>query len=196
MLEDPDDLAILEGIIGLATAFRLQVIAEGVETIEHGTLLLQLGCVLAQGYGIARPMPADQLPGWSAAWRPHPVWAELPSFSREDMPLFFASVEHRAWIAAMEKYLSGDREAPLPLDIHQCHFGQWLDTEGLARYGAQPSFVAIEQLHRQVHELVTEMYELDARGCNPEAQTRLGELHGLRDALLEQLKALVPKIRQ
>jgi len=56
MLDDPDDLAILEGVIGLAAAFRRQVIAEGVETIEHGEVLLQLGCDLAQGYGIARPM--------------------------------------------------------------------------------------------------------------------------------------------
>jgi EAL domain-containing protein (putative c-di-GMP-specific phosphodiesterase class I) len=50
------------------------VIAEGVETVAHGTLLLQLGCELAQGYGIARPMPAAALPGWAAAWRPDPAW--------------------------------------------------------------------------------------------------------------------------
>jgi len=36
MLDDPDDLAILEGVISLAAAFKRQVIAEGVETIEHG----------------------------------------------------------------------------------------------------------------------------------------------------------------
>ena len=36
MLDDPDDLAILEGVLGLATAFHRQVIAEGVETVEHG----------------------------------------------------------------------------------------------------------------------------------------------------------------
>jgi EAL domain-containing protein (putative c-di-GMP-specific phosphodiesterase class I) len=65
MLEDPEDLAILEGIIGLASAFKRQVIAEGVETIEHGTALLQLGCELAQGYGIARPMPPDLIPAWA-----------------------------------------------------------------------------------------------------------------------------------
>ena len=74
MLDDPDDLAILQGVIGLARAFRRQVIAEGVETVAHGTLLLQLGCELAQGYGIARPMPADELPAWAASWRPDPAW--------------------------------------------------------------------------------------------------------------------------
>ena len=75
ILEDPDDLAILEGVIGLAGAFKREVIAEGVETVAHGAALLNLGCELAQGYGIARPMPADQLPAWVASWRPDDAWS-------------------------------------------------------------------------------------------------------------------------
>jgi diguanylate cyclase (GGDEF)-like protein/PAS domain S-box-containing protein len=78
MLDDPDDLNILEGVIGLAAAFRREVIAEGVETIAHGTLLLHLGCELAQGYGIARPMPADQLPAWATTWQPDAAWGASP----------------------------------------------------------------------------------------------------------------------
>ncbi|MBP9904362.1 MAG: EAL domain-containing protein [Rhodoferax sp.] len=78
MLDDPDDLAILQGVIGLADAFKRQVIAEGVETVAHGTMLLQLGCELAQGYGIARPMPADQLPPWVSGWQPDDAWSCLP----------------------------------------------------------------------------------------------------------------------
>ena len=69
MLGDPNDQAIVEGIIGLANAFRRQVIAEGVETQAHGARLLELGCELAQGYGIAQPMPAADLPAWVALWR-------------------------------------------------------------------------------------------------------------------------------
>ena len=76
MLNDPDDLSILEGIIGLANAFHRQTIAEGVETVEHGTVLLQLGCELAQGFGIARPMPAHELLQWYASWRPDPAWLD------------------------------------------------------------------------------------------------------------------------
>ena len=77
MLDDPDDLAILQGIIGLAAAFKRDVIAEGVETVAHGTALLKLGCALAQGYGIARPMPPEQLPAWVAAWQPDAAWRAL-----------------------------------------------------------------------------------------------------------------------
>ena len=77
MLEDPDDLAILEGVISLAAAFHRQVVAEGVETVAHGTSLLKLGCYLAQGYGIAPPMPASALLTWSSRWRPEPVWLAM-----------------------------------------------------------------------------------------------------------------------
>ena len=75
MLTDTDDLAIVQGVIGLAKAFQRQVIAEGVETVAHGALLLPLGCELAQGYGIARPMPASELPAWVAQWRPDAAWS-------------------------------------------------------------------------------------------------------------------------
>lgn len=74
MLNDPNDLAIVEGIIGLARAFRRDVIAEGVETSAHGARLLALGCVNAQGYGIARPMRAEALPGWVERWHLQGRW--------------------------------------------------------------------------------------------------------------------------
>lgn len=66
MLDDEEDRAIVEGVIGLTRAFQRQVVAEGVETEEHGKALLELGCPIVQGYGIARPMPAAALPGWIA----------------------------------------------------------------------------------------------------------------------------------
>ncbi len=74
MLVDPDDLAILNGVIQLAAAFKREVIAEGVETEQHCRELLRLGCELGQGYAIARPMPAAELPQWLSEWhRKHPA---------------------------------------------------------------------------------------------------------------------------
>lgn len=74
MLIDPDDLAIVGGVIALAKSFNREVIAEGVETIKHGMALLQLGCELAQGYGIAKPMPAEDVPSWVNQWKPDNAW--------------------------------------------------------------------------------------------------------------------------
>jgi EAL domain-containing protein (putative c-di-GMP-specific phosphodiesterase class I) len=74
MLEDEDDLAIVQGVIGLAESFQRQVIAEGVESIKHGIALLQMGCRHAQGYGIAKPMPASDLAAWVEAWQVPEEW--------------------------------------------------------------------------------------------------------------------------
>jgi diguanylate cyclase (GGDEF)-like protein/PAS domain S-box-containing protein len=76
MLKDADDLAIVEAVVGLAEIFQREVIAEGVETVAHGVALLQLGCELAQGYGIARPMPADDIPEWTSSWKADDAWQE------------------------------------------------------------------------------------------------------------------------
>ena len=75
---DPNDASIISAIIAMAHNLQLKVIAEGVETVAHGTQLLQLGCELAQGYGIARPMPAEAFLPWTHSWGPPHEWDELP----------------------------------------------------------------------------------------------------------------------
>ena len=75
MLEDRDDLHLVSAVIGLAKSFGRAVIAEGVETVEHGAMLMRLGCDLVQGYGIARPMPADEVLDWVTAFEHRaPLW--------------------------------------------------------------------------------------------------------------------------
>lgn len=74
MLIDIDDLAIVEGVIGLASSFKRHVIAEGVESVEHGVALSQLKCHYAQGYAIAKPMPADIFETWAENWDAPAEW--------------------------------------------------------------------------------------------------------------------------
>ena len=74
MLSDPDDRAIVKGVISLALSFSLDVVAEGVETTEQGDLLLDMGCDMAQGYGIARPMSEADLPAWALQWEHASPW--------------------------------------------------------------------------------------------------------------------------
>lgn len=64
MLEDPHDLAIVRGVIGLSKTFNCTVVAEGVESEALSTMLISLGCDLGQGYGLASPMPSDVLKKW------------------------------------------------------------------------------------------------------------------------------------
>ena len=154
----PEDLAILEGLLGLAAAFGRQVIAEGVETVDHGLMLLQMGCELAQGYAIAQPIPAGDLPAWVSAWLPDPSWANVPPVNADNRAVLHASVEHRAWLAAFEACLEGRRADPPPLDPDQCRVGAWLKTERQSARGKLPAFQAIETLHRQFHDLAAAIY--------------------------------------
>lgn len=190
MLQDSDDLAILEGILGLATAFRRRAIAEGVETVAHGETLLRLGCDLGQGYGIARPMAAADLPAWRQRWRPDPRWAHAHCLDRELMPVLIAGVEHRGWIVALGEHLDGRRDAPPPLDHHQCRLGQWLDkTIHQPRHAA--TFATIETLHLRVHALAADLRKRRSQGHDVEALAGMAELHALWDALLVHLEYLL-----
>ena len=74
MLSDPDSLGIVESVVRLAHAFKRRGIAEGVESQAHGERLRALGCRFAQGFGIARPLPAEELPHWLGAWRQSNPW--------------------------------------------------------------------------------------------------------------------------
>ena len=69
-----ENLSILKGIIGLSRVFDRELIAEGVETITQGEVLLSLGCDFAQGYGISPPLAPDTLAEWFAHWKPFPEW--------------------------------------------------------------------------------------------------------------------------
>lgn len=74
MLEDADDHGIVESVIRMAQALNRNVIAEGVETPAHARALMALGCEQGQGFGIARPLPADEVGPWLAHWEEAKPW--------------------------------------------------------------------------------------------------------------------------
>lgn len=70
------DRGLVQLVISLAHLFDRKVIAEGVESIEQGSELIKLGCKYAQGYAIARPMAAADLPSWVHQYKGYPEWSE------------------------------------------------------------------------------------------------------------------------
>jgi len=189
MLDNPDDLAILEGIMGLASAFRRQSIAEGVETVDHGELLLDLGCDFAQGYGIARPMPAAEIPTWIASWKPPAGWHNRPPMGPIDTSLLTATVEHRAWIAALETYLRDGGSAPA-LCHKTCRFSAWLNSQGELFFGDRADFHILKQVHFAIHEYGQKLIKLKEQGASETALNGLIELYRRRDHLFELLKQM------
>ena len=194
MLDDPEALAIVEGIIGLTTAFQRIVIAEGVETDEHGVMLMRLGCDLAQGYGIARPMTGDSLPEWVRQYQPVQAWwdaAPLHWF-REEYPLLTVGIDHKRWVERI-LYALEKEQAGTPIELvnhHHCRFGRWYYGIGMKYYGNLPEFKQIEPLHERVHELGQEIIRLRDTGKMERARALAQELIHERDRVLELLGRL------
>ncbi len=69
LLRDEEAKAIARMTVHLGRSLGLKVVAEGVEDRETLELLGSWGCDEAQGYHIARPMPAEALAGWLGAWK-------------------------------------------------------------------------------------------------------------------------------
>ncbi|MEE4295583.1 MAG: EAL domain-containing protein, partial [Wenzhouxiangella sp.] len=152
MLEDPDDLSILSAILGLAKSFKRECIAEGVETVQHGLLLLASGCVLGQGYAIARPMPAADLPGWLDFWRPPPVWRNHGELIGGGSGALFAFVEHNAWMKQFRRFMAAPRQAGLPpLSETECALGCWL--RGQSEVSDQGLPDALVEAHDELHRV-------------------------------------------
>lgn len=71
ILRSPAQRQLVGSIIEIGKSLGIEVLAEGVETMEHARILKQLGCQSLQGYAFARPMPADEIADFvrNQSWR-------------------------------------------------------------------------------------------------------------------------------
>ena len=193
MLDDPNDLAILNGVLGLARAFERVPVAEGVETVRHGEILLDLGCDLAQGYGIARPMPAEELPLWMQRWAPSASWLGRVSGEDAQLRLLFATVEHRGWVADVARCVQSGGRRP-ELDAHGCAFGRWLEHNAPALHLEADELEALHALHHEVHQAGRQL----AKGGfkSDEIGPELVRLYALRDRLVQELGRIESALRE
>lgn len=190
MLEDPDDLAILEGVLGLAAAFRRKTIAEGVETLEHGEMLLRLGCEWAQGYAIARPMPAQDFQHWATTWDAPLVWKGIQPSSRERLPALYAAVDHHSWISTTVSFVNGSGNRIPDQDERTFRFSRWISEIARTLSYDQKVVDEVERIHYQVKHLATGMIDQKLLGRDEQAKASIPDLLQLREQLLELLKKL------
>lgn len=190
MLDDSDDLSIISGVVGMSQAFGLQVLAEGIETEQHGDLLLRLGCELGQGYGIARPMRAEDLPEWVRHWQAPHAWREMKPVDFHNLPLLHAEVEHRHWVNQLEQWLRGDIESLPVLESTQCKIGRWIENDGWNRFRDNPVFTQLVADHERLHHLGEKVVDARARSDEAKVHEMLSNAYEYRDRVLEALKRL------
>jgi diguanylate cyclase (GGDEF)-like protein/PAS domain S-box-containing protein len=192
MLDDPEDLAILEGVLGLARAFHRTPVAEGVEEVEQGRLLLQLGCDIAQGYGIARPMPATSLDGWLREWKPDPRWVATVPVDRNDLAVIYARLQHQSWLRSLARYLRGQGDRAPALDEERSALVQWFRGEGRRRHADDPGFESLVEQLAELRIEATALGELKLRGTEVDA-ARVEQLEQQSTSLVERLDAMLAR---
>lgn len=195
MLHDTNDLNIIEGVIQLSHTLNRPVVAEGVESTEQGLLLMFLGCQYVQGYGIARPMPANMVEQWLLEWDNDNEWRELKQIElphNKDTTIKVAFYSHQRWAALVKDYAestSSDKSLPI-LDEQQCMFSRWYKGIGKNLYGDQPVYAFIPPKHFQVHRIAQEIITLVDEGKCETARSRLNEFDSACKQLLDMLMRL------
>jgi len=180
MLDDPGGLGIVESVVRLAQAFNRPVIAEGVETLEHGAALLHFGCRFAQGYGVARPMPVEQTMDWVARWQTESAWQKMKAPEvDEDLMFKVAARSSSLWLDAIADQLKqGDAAALLNADPEHCSFCRWFRSAGFTRYGQYAEYHDLAATHDRSHAIALQAQKAQREGLMEQSQ-------GLLIALLE-----------
>ncbi len=161
MLDDPNDYSIIQGVVGLANAFNRHVIAEGVESTEHGLMLLIMGCDYAQGYGIAKPMPADLFTLWFKKYTPNIEWLLFSQEHRTEnenkIRLLKITTEH--WVSVFQDEIKNlNEQSSLPiLDHHKCHHGAWIQRAKQEGIFDIIWLEKIEKIHDKMHDFAREL---------------------------------------
>lgn len=195
---DPDNLIIIQGIMGLASAFQRHVIVEGVESVEQGKLLLQFHCDNAQGFIVARPMQAAEIPSWINTWKPYPEWQAIQNlfWHPADQPLLTAKIQLRNWVSVLIHAVK--HHYPIPpkciQDTLTCDFGTWYHTRGMSQYQHLSEFNQIALPHRRVHAIAHEIRYAWDSGDIARANALIPELIAERDIILHVLDQLELKV--
>jgi diguanylate cyclase (GGDEF)-like protein/PAS domain S-box-containing protein len=192
MLDDPEDLAIVDGVLSLASSFNLRVVAEGVESASQGNVLMQFGCDVAQGYGLAMPMPASRLEEWIANFQLGYEWSPstLP-VERDDLPLLSAQLAHRRWIdQVLQAVENGAVGSWVNLDVHACGFGRWYDRRGREKYGFLEEYGSIRPIHLAMHDSARRLLAAATMGEQQKARAERLRLLELQDELMAKLDDL------
>jgi diguanylate cyclase (GGDEF)-like protein len=189
IVNDPRDLAIVTGVITTARMLGLEVVAEGVETQRHAELLREMSCNLLQGYWIARPMSAAEIPGWVAGYRSTERFSAPVHEDLNEELLKGHTHRVRQFVAALE----GRETFPdhvLEADAaRHCHLGVWMATEG-RKFTNHPDWPAIRRRHEALHQLAREAKDRLDAGRKDEAMA-IGKRMDLENAaLMAELRSL------
>ncbi len=193
ILDDPNDYSIINGMIGLSSAFNRYSIAEGVEGTEHGLMLMYMGCQLAQGFGIAMPMPGKEIVDWVNQYQPNAVWLECDaqtlSPKQKKVALFKLMLKrwHNRFKSNIESGQANTEHWPT-LNERKCHMGSWLTRQRTLDNFNTDTLDAIDQSHSAMHAIAQDLAIKFQSGDILSAKKGLSKLHDSVGALYSLLE--------
>ena len=172
MLDDLQDFHIVRGVVGLARAFDLRLVAEGIETEGQLSALAELGCQQGQGFLFSPPLPADDLENWLDGW---PTRAAAIDWGKrqQDEPteLQVAIKTHQHWLRRLHEAVQQGPSLANDLELSptSCTLGQWLHGKGGQLLGpGSVNHQALVRSHQDLHSLGARlMADLQQQGAAP-----------------------------
>lgn len=148
ILLNEDDLILTQSIINLSQSLEFEVVAEGVETVEHMMLLCRMGCTVVQGYGVLKPAAAAPFLDWLGRYQPSTVGAHRWQGAWD--------LRHRHLLAARQAYegiqtLDTLDLGVMPQELQGLHaLARWGREIGQASCGCMAGFDALMSQHERV----------------------------------------------
>lgn len=192
MLDDPSDYAIIDGVIGLADSFNKEVIAEGVETIEHGLMLLLMGCEQAQGYGISKPMPMIELIDWLNNYRINQQWQQCGNEKRtkkeNKIQLFRLITNHwkNRFMACIQSNPENISHWPI-MNCKRSPCGLWIKRAKQEKLLESNNLKQLDKTNDKFHQIANALMCQYQDGDMEEARKGLSELETVFDYMQKAL---------
>jgi len=188
LLDDPSDYAIIDGVIGLAKSFNRQLIAEGVETTNHGLMLLAMGCEEAQGYGIAKPMPTDAFLLWLNHYTPNLEWQQSASKYRttkeNNLTLFRLKANHWKELLIHNIQSSPDDVDHWPImNSKHCPCGAWIQRAQQEQSFDEGGLKQLSEAHEALHLIARTHHVHYCDGDREAALKGLPDIHAAFDEM-------------
>jgi len=179
LLDDPNDYSIIDGVIKLAEVFNREVIAEGVETLAHGKMLLIMGCNEAQGYAISRPLPADTISQWIKDYTPNVDWVRHASevHNTEYDKIILLKLTTKNWFNNINNVLLTMADSGFGEYVVKCHLGSWLSRFKKDGLFNEEWLYKIQQAHDVLYEKAVELLNEHQSGSINIARAGMSELN-------------------
>ena len=201
LMEDPKDLAVVANLLRTARMLLIRPVAKGAESESEGQILAHLGCPVLQGSVLSLPLPAEEIPGWVASFRPAASWTEAirwPEFDMEELSLLMVARAARDLCRRLPhdpEEVAGWTEWARAQD--RCLVCRWIDyTLKLLGEKAGDDFEAARSVHDLFHQRLLESV-LSPEGWDPgKVLGNLDELGRLGEEVVDRILGLCGKTAQ